>query len=319
MNIKRLLQFINIMIFVVFLGLFILSYFNEKGFQERIEILTKRDLNILIALNDMYAQGLQTGQATRNVFINPKDEQAKKNYQKAHEEFIKSNEDAIKLTTGEFQAELKKIAQLWQLDHTKKMEIQQLATEGKKDEAVQKIIEETKLWREIKDLIFKLMDNHKKEFERLNQEVLSLRKRNSIIYSSVLLIFLAGFTALLFYSYKSYLKNMNSTLSCFTKLEQGDLREEKSEACDLIGDIYQRVVGGLKNTIVKIRNAVKSINNIATSLSVETDRLEKNSKEQLSRIDQMASASTEISQTIIDIAKNAASASDSAKQANETA
>jgi len=220
------------MIFVVFLGLFILSYFNEKGFQERIEILTKRDLNILIALNDMYAQGLQTGQATRNVFINPKDEQAKKNYQKAHEEFIKSNEDAIKLTTGEFQAELKKIAQLWQLDHTKKMEIQQLATEGKKDEAVQKIIEETKLWREIKDLIFKLMDNHKKEFERLNQEVLSLRKRNSIFYSSVLLIFLAGFTALLFYSYKSYLKNMNSTLSCFTKLEQGDLREEKSEACD---------------------------------------------------------------------------------------
>ncbi len=319
MNIKRLLQFINLMILVVLAGLFILSYFNEKGFQERVESLTKRDLNILIALNDMYAQGLQTGQATRNVFINPKDEQAKKNYQKAHQEFIKSNEEAIKLTTGEFQAELKKIAQLWQLDHAKKMEIQQLAVEGKKDEAVQKIIEETKLWREIKDLIFKLTENHKKEFERLNQEVSSVRKRNSIIYSSVLLISLAGLSALLFYSYKSYEKSMSSALSCFTKLEQGDLRDEKSEACDLIGDIYQRIVGSLKSTIGKIRNVVKNINNIVSSLSIETDRLEKNSKEQLSRIDHMASASTQISQTIIDVAKNAASASDSAKQANETA
>ncbi|MDW7973441.1 MAG: hypothetical protein RMI01_09630, partial [Thermodesulfovibrio sp.] len=76
------------------------------------EKLTKRDVPLLIALNDMYAQGLQTGQATRNVFINPKDEQAKKNYQKAHQEFMKSNEEAIKLTTGEIQEQLKKIAQL---------------------------------------------------------------------------------------------------------------------------------------------------------------------------------------------------------------
>ncbi len=108
MNVKRLLQLINIMILIVLVGLFILSYFNEKGFQERMEKLTKRDIMLLIALNDMYAQGLQTGQATRNVFINPKDETAKKNYQRAHQEFMKSNEEAIKLSKGEIQEQLKK-------------------------------------------------------------------------------------------------------------------------------------------------------------------------------------------------------------------
>ncbi|MGC9045903.1 MAG: methyl-accepting chemotaxis protein [Thermodesulfovibrio sp.] len=319
MNVKRLLQFINLMILIVFAGLFILSYFNERGFQQRIEKLTKKDLNILIALNDMYALGLQTGQATRNVFINPKDETAKKNYQNAHQNFMKANEEAIKLTTGEFQSELKKIAQLWQQDHAKKMEIQQLAVEGKKDEAAQKIVEETKLWREIKDLIFKLTESHKKEFEKLNQEVASVRKRNSIIYSAVLFISLLGLSFLLYYSYRAYERNMSSALSCFTKLEQGDLREEKSEACDLIGEIYQKIVGSLRGTIGRIRDIVKNTNNIVNSLSSETDNLEKNSHEQLSRIDHMASASTEISQTIIDVAKNAASASESAKQANETA
>lgn len=319
MSVKRLLQFINVMILLVFIGLFVISYFNEQGFEERIEKMTKKDINVLIALNDMYAQGLQTGQAVRNVFINPKDEQAKKNYQKAHQDFMKSNEEAIKLTQGDMQEQLKKIQQLWQKDHSMKMEIQQLSEQGKKDEAVQKIIEETKVWREIKDMIFKLTESHRKEFDKLNQEVSSVRKRNAIIYSSLLLISLLGLSALIFYSHRSYEKSMSSALVCFTKLEQGDLREDKMQSCDLIGDIYTRITGSLRATIGKIRGVVKDTNSIVSSLSHETDSLEKNSREQLSRIDQMASASTEISQTIIDVAKNAAQASDSAKQANETA
>lgn len=319
MSVKRLILFINFMILIVFSGLFVFSYFNEKSFQDRIEKLVKKDLALFVALNNMYAQGLQTGQATRNVLINPKDETAKKNYQKAHEEFMKSNEIAIQLSSGEMKEQLKRVAQLWQQDHVKKMEIQQLAEQGKKDEAVQKIVEETKLWREIRSSILNAIDIHKKEFDKTNEEVAGIRKRNSIVYFAILFLSLIGLSALLYYSYKSYEKSLSSALSCFTRLEQGDLREEKSEHCDLISDIYQRIVGSLKGTIGKIRNVVKNINEIVTSLSNETDSLEKNAREQLSRIDHMASASTEISQTIIDVAKNAANASSSAKQANETA
>lgn len=319
MNIKRLLQVINLVILVVLLGLFALSYFNEKGFQDKIEKLTKQHLMLLISLNDMYAQGLQTEQATRNIIINPKDDQAKKNYQKAHQDFMKSNDEAIRLSSGEMKEQLKKVAQLWQQGHAKKMEIQQLAEQGKKEDAVQKIIEETKLWREIKDVILKALESHKKEFEKTNEDVSAVRKRHSIIYSALIFISLAGLSALLYYSYKSYEKSMSSALSCFTKLEQGDLREETSESCDLIGEIYKRIIGSLKGIILNIRNVVKNTNNMVVSLSNETDNLEKSSKEQLSRIDHMASAATEISQTIIDVAKNAANASDSAKQANETA
>lgn len=319
MHVKRLLQFINIMILFVLAGLFILSYFNEKGFQERVEKLTKKDIMLLVALNDMYAQGLQTGQATRNVFINPKDEQAKKNYQKSHQEFMKSNEEAIKLSQGEMQEQLRTIQQMWQKDHSMKIEIQQLSEQGKKDEAVKKIVEETKVWREIKDMIFKITENHHKEFEKTNKEISEVRKRNAIIYSIVLFVSLAGLSGMLYYSYKSYEKNMSSALGCFNRLERGDLREEKTQTFDLIGDIYQRIIKSLRATIGKIRDVVKNTNTIVASLSKETDDLDKNSREQLLRIDQIASASTEISQTIIDVAKNAAHASDSAKQANETA
>lgn len=319
MSVKRLLQLINIIVFLVFAGLFILSYFLEKGFQERFEKLIERDIKLLVALNDMYTQGLQTGQATRNVFINPKDEQAKKNYQKAHQEFMKSNEEAIKLTKGEMQEQLKNIQKMWQKDHSMKMEVQQLAEQGKKDEAVKKIVEETKVWREIKDMIFKITDSHQKEFEKTNKEISEIRNRHTTIYLIILFISLSFLSAMLYYSYRSYQKNMSSALGCFTRLEHGDLREEKSQACDLIGDIYQKITKSLRATIGKIREVAKNTNSIVESLVNETNSLERNSREQLSRIDHMASASTEISQTIIDVAKNAAQASDSAKQANETA
>lgn len=92
------------------------------------------------------------------------------------------------------------------------MEIQQLTEQGKKEDAVQKIIEETKLWREIKDIILKALESHKKEFEKTNEEVSAVRKRNSIIYSALIFISLAGLSALLYYSYKSYEK---SNVICF--------------------------------------------------------------------------------------------------------
>jgi hypothetical protein len=43
----------------------------------------------LLALSNMYAQGLQSEQATRNVLLNPSDNKAKDNYKKANSDFIK--------------------------------------------------------------------------------------------------------------------------------------------------------------------------------------------------------------------------------------
>lgn len=90
-----------------------------------------------------------------------------------------------------------------------KIEIQQLAEGGKKDGAAQKIIEETKVWREIKDIILQLIDKKKKEFDLLNQEILTVRKRNSLIYSVVLLLSLTALIGLIYYSHKSYERSMS--------------------------------------------------------------------------------------------------------------
>src|SRR5690349_9918564 len=55
------------------------------------------DLELLVALESLYASGLQTGQATRNVLINPADAKAKENYREAHEAFVKTAARALEL------------------------------------------------------------------------------------------------------------------------------------------------------------------------------------------------------------------------------
>lgn len=71
MSIKRLLFAVGV---VNALGLaFILVIFvMQSGKMEaRTEHMINIDQELLLDLNNMYAQGLQSGQATRNVLINP--------------------------------------------------------------------------------------------------------------------------------------------------------------------------------------------------------------------------------------------------------
>ena len=46
------------------------------------------DQTLLLSLSNMYAQGLQSEQATRNVLLNPSDNKAKDNYKKAQPIFL---------------------------------------------------------------------------------------------------------------------------------------------------------------------------------------------------------------------------------------
>ena len=71
MSVKRLLVLVNLVI-VVILGLILTVFLvrNNKT-QSSVQEMIHVDQALLLNLNEMYAQGLQTEQATRNVVLNP--------------------------------------------------------------------------------------------------------------------------------------------------------------------------------------------------------------------------------------------------------
>ena len=94
--------------------------------------------HIPLALKDMYAQGLQSEQATRNILLNPADEKAAKNYAQAMEDFDKAY--AVVVAKGadlpQEKGEIEQVMAVWKQAAALRTQVQGLARGGKKDEAL---------------------------------------------------------------------------------------------------------------------------------------------------------------------------------------
>jgi methyl-accepting chemotaxis protein len=207
MKINTLLGTTILCLFALSIVNFLTLYLQNRNLNENIERMVTIDQKVLKNINDMYAMGLQTGQATRNILINPKDEQAKKNYQQAHEEYVTRNEEAIALSTGSLKDDLNKLSALWEKDHAIKVAVQQHSISGKQDEAISLLNKvETPQWREIKSNIFEVRTQQEETSRKRLGDVRKSIRTLKIMNVSNLLLIMAILIATWFLFQKKILK-----------------------------------------------------------------------------------------------------------------
>src|SRR5208283_744858 len=319
MNIKKLLLTVvaaNAIVLGLIMTLFVV---HNGGVKERTERMINVDQALLLDLNDMYANGLQTGQATRNVLINPADEKAKGNYRDASEAFAQENDEALKLSSGRMQEEFRNIKTVWEEDDKLKAEVQELAVSGKKDEAVTLLNgKETPKWRVVRASLLDLMKEQKGKFSNSLQENEKAMRKGTILLIVIILLSFIVFSAFLYFINRTIQKNMASALDCFTTIEKGELKEEGriTDESNFLKEIYNKILMTLRETVVNITGVAKGVTQDVGLLSEGVDG---RAKDQLAQIDQIASATAEMSQTIVDVAKNASYASEMAKGATDIA
>jgi methyl-accepting chemotaxis protein len=121
----------------------------------RFNEFVERDQARLQAYNGMYAQGLQTGQAIRNIILDPANPKAFKNLEAAQQEFGQHLASAQQLAADTAEAGLlTDIEKRWAANTQLKNRIRDLAKAGQHNDAVQVLNkEETISWREIKDIL----------------------------------------------------------------------------------------------------------------------------------------------------------------------
>lgn len=127
------------------------------------EAIVHVDEALLGQLQEMYAQGLQTEQATRNVLLNPADQTARDNYQAADAKFRKALQAAQALAGDGMRDDLGKIPALWDEAHALKSEVMAQASEGRVQAATELLnSKETKKWREVRAIILKQIESQAK-------------------------------------------------------------------------------------------------------------------------------------------------------------
>src|SRR5271169_2183917 len=322
MNVKNLLitvGSVNVVVLLIILAFFI--RYNNK-IEKNNERMINTDQALLLNLNEMYAAGLQTGQATRNVLINPKDEQAKENYRKAHEDFLTNYNLAVKRAEGEVKESLLKIQALWESDHQLKTEIQNLSVTNKRAEAVEILSQkETKKWREAKDLILRLTGEQKKIFDVSLENGRLAMQNGTILLVIVILLSIVGMSIFLVVINRMMNRSMSHAMACFTSLESGELKEENllTDHANFVKDVYNRILVSLRKTIMNIASIGNTVTMEVETLAGTVEMVNNGAREQRSQIEQIATATTEMSQTILEVAKNVSVSSDAAREASRSA
>ena len=194
LTIKRLLIILGTVVTLSFAATVALFLFSNAKAAGTIEYIIGVEETLLAQYQEMYSQGLQTGQATRNILLNPGDTTARENYANAHAKFKKALETALGLAKGQAKADIASLPGLWEQDHVLKLEVQSLATTGKEAEAKELLnTQETKFWREIRSVLLTRIAEQSKQSQAAYAAYLSEAERASrfvVAFGAVMSLFL---------------------------------------------------------------------------------------------------------------------------------
>ena len=136
-----------------------LLYVQQNRMLGYLENVSSVDGPLLYHLQDVYAQGLQTEQATRNVLLNPADNTARENYANADKQFRDALASASALARGGMATTLAGLVPQWEASHALKRKLMDIAAAGDAAKAVALLnTEETPLWRALKKTVLEAIE-----------------------------------------------------------------------------------------------------------------------------------------------------------------
>ena len=168
LTIKTLLIALGCATFTAFATIFLLFFIQYRHVGQSINKIVNQEEALLAQMQEMYAQGLQTEQAMRNIVLSPGDATAQNNFNTAHSKFLVANKAALQMATPAIAEELNKIAALWAEAHPLKQEVISLAQGGNAQAATDLLTtKETQKWRAVKDVLLKSIETQSNKSKKI--------------------------------------------------------------------------------------------------------------------------------------------------------
>ncbi|MBC8414763.1 MAG: methyl-accepting chemotaxis protein [Nitrospira sp.] len=182
-------------------------------------------------------------------------------------------------------------------------------------------------WLDFKPLLYKsidkLADNQKLSVKDYYESATTLILRINKIIGGVSIFILFGFVALAAYTIKTITKPIAIVVGEAEHIADGDLTRtievySEDEMGSMAGSL-NIMIDNLRDSFQKIASSIHNISTETLGLSDLSKNLLSGAEEQRSKTEQVAVASTEMSQTIVDMAKNTSDATDATRESFETA
>ncbi len=267
----------------------------------------------LMAYMEMYAQGLQGGQALRNIVLNPGNAKAWDNLDSANKAFDAAYATALKLNEGnaEVVAALKGIERHWQEAGAAKSQVRDLA---KTDQAaaIKTLNEnETPAWRKVREVLLKLIDEQKQAVEATKARIAADARRTffiSLVLGALAVVVGSLMVMAVAQSVKRSLDEVSRSMSELAE-GGGDLtRRMAVNTTDEVGrtsSAFNRFMEGLQDIIRKVRADAERLASAASELSATAETVAEASHTQSESAAATAAAVEEITVSIESVAQSA--------------
>ncbi len=288
-----------------------------------------REVHVATVINvgEIYAQGLQTEQAIRNIIINPQDGKAAKNFDKALIDFDQIYKKAVESASGtELAPKLEKARPAWDKSVELKKKIGTLIKQGDLASAQQLLVaEETPAWRLFKDELLALQSQAKAGMLTQANMVDARRESTFRINISILgMTVVIVFACLLLFA-RSLRKNIAVLTDHLRDMAagEGDLTKRlevtgKDELGEMAG-YFNNSWDKLDHMIGRVVEHSTLVGTVAGQLTIESHRTLRSSRAIASQASAVATASEEMSATSSDIARNCSMAADNSQAACDVA
>ncbi|MBF0519071.1 MAG: HAMP domain-containing protein [Nitrospirae bacterium] len=311
MTIKKNLYLLAALNVVVFIVITLLFFIHSADTRDRISRLINTDQALLLLINDMYANGLQTEQATRNIILNSADDKARSNYKKAVEIFAEAHKDAMSLAGGQMKTTLVEIKALWEDNERLRQECLTLSAQKNLSSASDCIVsKETPKWREVRQRLLNLIAVQRSKFSKVTDdtEIFMSRTRKNLL--TIMFLSLTITSGFIYYVGRG----INRPLQSIMKTLKGS-ESDLTVKIPIVGSNEIYALAGIINTNIDnlhqiISTLSTTVRNVSTSANEIYEAVEKQAAittEQTASISEITSTMEELSASSTQIAEHSQS------------
>lgn len=315
--------------FVLFLLALVVALAGMQNTKTRFQQFIDVDQALLQAQTTMYSQGLQMGQALRNIVMNPMDKESHANLTQAEEAFDAAYQHALNLATDvpALMQMLDELAQVREKQKPIQQKIIGLLQEYRQSEAMAAIArEDTPIWSEMRTLLLTSIDKRRQLVDEAKAEMVDFTQK--VLVVSVILAVLALVLGALM-------------MAWLTRNVMRQLGGEPDNAAELARDIsvgnfastvtlrqgdrsslmfaMQSMQQNLAQTVREIQQAAEAIDTAATEISLGNADLSARTESQAASLEETATAMEQLTSTVRQNVDNARQADSLAASASDTA
>ncbi len=307
------------LVFVLFGFAISVALTGMQSNKNRFEHFLDQDLALADAGTSLYAQGLQMGQALRNVVMDPANRKAYDNLEAASDEFNATSQQAMALAADspEDLRILEEVVALRALQIPIQARIASLAGTDQVAAIAAISQDETPAWRKIKARLLDFTKAKQAGVEQTKAELEAFSQRMLMITLVLVIVALIAASAIVFWLVRHIMKQLGGEPAYAVEIARaisgGDFSRsvalEKGDTSSLLYAI-NAMRGNLTGTIGDIRHATETIATASTQIAAGNLDLSSRTEEQASSLEETASSMEELTSTV---KQNA----DNARQANQ--